>query len=108
MTQDHFLGEIYDRLHEPSITIITGEGGNYVSRMKHLIETDWRWRNIKSRRLVPLELEHLNMFPNNFTEIGLNENGEEYIIPDARRAFLMGNALVTGCVENIGKALIKK
>ncbi len=44
------------------------------------------------RRLVPVELERLNMFPDNHTA-GAS---------DMRRAFLMGNALVTGIVERIG------
>ena len=98
--------DLYDRLDEPSRTIVTGEGGNSASRMKHLIKTSSGWRNIKSRRLIPLELERLNMFPDYFTEEGLEENGEEYTIPDGRRAFLMGNAMVTGIVARIGKKLL--
>ena len=47
------------------------------------------------RRLIPLELERLNMFPDHHTE-GAS---------DIRRAFLMGNALVTGIVERIGIVL---
>ena len=62
--------DLYDRLDEPSRTIITAEGGKSVSRMKHLIQTS----NGKSRRLVPIELERLNMFPDDFTKIGIDEN----------------------------------
>lgn len=43
-----------------------------------------------------MELERLNMFPDNHT-LGAS---------DLRRAFLMGNALVTGVVERIGVELI--
>ena len=51
------------------------------------------------RRLTPYELEKLNMFPGNLTKIdGVSEG---------RRAFFMGNALVVGVVEKIGKSLIK-
>ena len=32
----------------------------------------------------------------------------EYQIPKARRAFLIGNALVVGCVTRIGSALEEK
>jgi DNA (cytosine-5)-methyltransferase 1 len=71
--------------------------------MKHLIQT----KSGKSRRLIPLELERLNMFPDNFTEKGLDDSGEEYQVLDTRRAFLMGNAMVTGIVTKIGKELIK-
>lgn len=83
-----------DPLDSPSRTIITGEGGSSASRFKHVIKTE----SGKFRRLTPLELERLNLFPDNHTE-GCS---------DTKRAFLMGNALVVGVVENIGKSLIKK
>lgn len=83
-----------DSLESPSRTIVTGEGGATPSRFKHVIKT----KNGKLRRLTPLELERLNMFPDNHTE-GCS---------DIRRAFLMGNALVTGIVEKIGVSLISK
>ena len=54
----------------------------------------------KYRRLTPLELERLNMFPDNHT---LHEN-----TTNSKRAFLMGNALVIGVVEEIGKNLYKQ
>lgn len=94
--------DLYDSLDEPSRTIITGEGGKSASRMKHLIQT----ANGESRRLIPVELERLNMFPDNFTAIGLYESGEEYQVLDTRRAFLMGNAMVTGIVAKLGKSLL--
>ena len=71
---------------------------------KHLIKTS----SGKSRRLIPLELERLNMFPDNFTEFGKNKDGTVYNLLDSKRAFLMGNALVIGCVENIGKTLLNR
>ena len=95
--------DLFDRLDEPSRTIITAEGGKSVSRMKHLIKC----KKGKARRLIPLELERLNMFPDNFTKIGLNHKNQEYLIKDTRRAFLMGNAMVTGIVKKIGTELIK-
>ena len=52
------------------------------------------------RRLIPMELERLNMFPDNFTE-----HGE---VPPNKRAFLMGNALVIGVVEKLGESLAKR
>ena len=94
--------DLYDRLDEPSRTIITAEGGKSVSRMKHLIQIS----SGKSRRLVPLELERLNMFPDDFTKFGIDNNGEEYSLLDTKRAFLMGNAMVTGIVEQLGKKLL--
>lgn len=85
---------LIDDLDLPSRTIITSEGGKSPSRVKHLIE-----QNGKLRRLTPVELERLNMFPDDFTKI---EN-----ITNAKRAFLMGNALVIGVVERIGQSLIQ-
>jgi DNA (cytosine-5)-methyltransferase 1 len=82
-----------DALDKPSRTIITGEGGSSPSRFKHVIKT----KDGKFRRLMPLELERLNMFPDNHTE-GAS---------DIKRAFFMGNALIVGVVEKIAKELIK-
>jgi DNA (cytosine-5)-methyltransferase 1 len=84
-----------DALDQPSRTIITGEGGKSPSRFKHVVQT-----KKGLRRLSPVELERLNMFPDNHT---LLEG-----IPDAKRAFFMGNALVVGIVEQIGSALFQK
>jgi DNA (cytosine-5)-methyltransferase 1 len=81
-----------DSLDKPSRTIITGEGGRTASRFKHII-----LQNGKHRRLTPVELERLNMFPDNHTKL----EG----ITDAKRAFFMGNALVIGIVEKLGKSL---
>jgi DNA (cytosine-5)-methyltransferase 1 len=82
-----------DALDKPSRTIITGEGGSSPSRFKHVIET----KDGKKRRLTPIELERLNMFPDNHTEG----------VSDVRRAFFMGNALVVGIIEKLGKSLAK-
>lgn len=80
-----------DYLDRASRTIITGEGGAGPSRFKHIIKT----YSGRYRRLIPIELERLNMFPDNHT----------FGASDLRRAFLMGNALVTGIVERIGVVL---
>lgn len=83
-----------DALDKPSRTIITGEGGSTPSRFKHVIKTP----SEKLRRLTPVELERLCMFPDNHTA------GQ----PDAKRAFFMGNALVVGIIERLGKELAKR
>ena len=85
-----------DLLTNPSRTILTGEGGSSPTRFKHIIQTRRGYR-----RLTPVELERLNGFPDDWTL--LDCNGEE--LSDARRAFFMGNALVVGLVEKVGKAL---
>jgi DNA (cytosine-5)-methyltransferase 1 len=80
-----------DALDRPSRTIITGEGGPTPSRFKHVIAD----AQGHLRRLTPIELERLNMFPDNHTAG----------VSDVKRAFFMGNALVVGIVENVGKTL---
>lgn len=82
-----------DYLDQPSRTIITGEGGTAPSRFKHVVKT----KSGRYRRLLPIELERMNMFPDNHTM--------HPEVSDGRRAFLMGNALVCGIVEQIGKSL---
>ncbi|MDP2188336.1 MAG: DNA (cytosine-5-)-methyltransferase [Sphingobacteriaceae bacterium] len=84
-----------DSLDKPSRTIITGEGGKSPSRFKHVIHTSKGYR-----RLSPVELERLNMFPDNHTKL----EG----VSDAKRAFFMGNALVVGVIEKIGISLCQK
>ena len=81
-----------DALDNASRTIITGEGGKSPSRFKHVVAT-----RKGLRRLTPVELERLNMFPDNHTSV----EG----ISDTKRAFFMGNALVVGIVEKIGEEL---
>lgn len=80
-----------DALNKPSRTIITAEGGSTPSRFKHVVKT----KSGKLRRLTPVELERLCMFPDNHTA------GQV----DTKRAFFMGNALVVGVIERLGKSL---
>ena len=84
-----------DALDNASRTIITGEGGKSPSRFKHVVETDKGLR-----RLTPIELERLNMFPDNHTKL----DG----VTDTKRAFFMGNALVVGVIDKLGKELYKQ
>lgn len=84
-----------DPLDKPSRTIITGEGGPSASRFKHVVKTP----SGRYRRLMPIELERLNMFPDNHTC--------HPDVTDGRRAFLMGNALVCGVVQQVGKSLYR-
>ena len=82
-----------DSLDNPSRTIVTQEIGRSPDRMRHIIRTDdGGWR-----RLSPIELERLNMFPDDWTLV----DG----IPDSRRGFLMGNALVVGIIERLREPL---
>lgn len=80
-----------DPVNKPSRTIITSEGSSTPYRTSHVV----RHNSKRHRRLLPIELERLNLFPDNFTA-GLS---------DPQRGFLMGNALVIGIVERIGAEL---
>jgi DNA (cytosine-5)-methyltransferase 1 len=82
-----------DPLERASRTIITGEGGPTPSRFKHVVQQNPP--DGPYRRLTPVELERLNMFPDNHTAG----------VSDARRAFFMGNALVVGVVEKLAREI---
>lgn len=107
-----------DSLSRASRTIITGEGGSGPSRFKHVVRFKPTKNQIKNldltskeckevrkklelksnewlRRLVPIELERLNGFPDDHTAGAT----------DGKRAFFMGNALVVGIVEKIAKQI---
>ncbi len=88
-----------DSLDKPSRTILTGEGGATPSRFKHVVRTDKGYR-----RLMPIELERLNGFPDNWTRVGADGK----ILSDARRAFFMGNALVVGLIEKVAVELMSR
>lgn len=85
-----------DAIDKPSRTIITGEGGASASRFKHVIKT----KDGRYRRLTPLELERLDIFPDNHTQLAG--------VSDVRRAFICGNALVVGAITKVGESLLKK
>lgn len=81
-----------DALDRPARTILTGEGGSGASRMKHAIKGD----SGRIRRLVPDELDQIQMFPKGWTDTGMT---------DGHRAFCMGNALVVEIPHRLGKEI---
>lgn len=83
-----------DPIDRPSRTILTSEGGSSPSRSKHIVGTS----DDRFRRLLPVELERLNGFPDDWTNTGMTET---------QRAFCMGNALVVGVVERIARVIAK-
>lgn len=83
-----------DPLDRPARTILTGEGGAGASRMKHAIRGD----SGRIRRLIPDELDQIQMFPKGWTR-GMS---------DSHRAFCMGNALVVGIPHAIGKVIANR
>lgn len=85
----------FDALDSPSRTMVTAEIGSTPSRMRHIFE----YEEGKYRRLMPIEAERLNMFPDDWTLIDR--------ISDSRRGFLMGNALVVGIIQRLREPLKK-
>jgi DNA (cytosine-5)-methyltransferase 1 len=83
-----------DSIDKPSRTVVTAEIGKSASRMRHLIKHD----DGTYRTLFPLETERLNMFPDNWTKMN-DEKGKQ--IPDSKRGFMMGNALVVGIIQRL-------
>lgn len=80
-----------DNLDAPARTMLTSESG--VSRTTHVIED---YQTKKLRLLTPKECERINGFPDNWTDTGMS---------DRKRYFMMGNALVVGVIEKIGKEI---
>lgn len=74
-----------DPLHLPGRTMLTSEGT--INRSSHVIE-DHETGN--RRFLTPVEAERLQAFPDGWTETGM---------PEKRRYFMMGNALVTKLIS---------
>lgn len=86
---------LVDSADLPSRTLLTSEGS--ISRTTHLIKDSKGYR-----LLTALETERLQGFPDNWTKVKLSK-GKEVKVPDTRRKFFMGNALVVEVVEIIGK-----
>ena len=84
-----------DSINRPSRTIVTSSGGTGPSRFKHIILDPWEK---KLRILTPEEVELLCGFPMKWTNTGMPENW---------RYFCMGNALIVGLIEKMGKTLSK-
>ena len=99
-------GEIYyfsegqlsfpDKLDVPARTMLTSE--STTNRSSHVVKD-----NVSGnlRTLTPVEAERIQMFPDNWTDIGSKTMTER------RRYFMMGNALVVGVVQRLGHYLEK-
>lgn len=93
-----------DPLDRPARTILTGEGGRGASRMKHAVEGD----SGRIRRLVPDELDQIQMFPKGWTDAGMTDGQRAFCMGnalDGQRTFCMGSALVVGIPHAIGRVL---
>lgn len=83
----------YDSLDLPGRTMLTSEGS--INRSTHIIMDHTK---NELRILTPIECERLNQFPDNWTDSGMPEN---------RRYFMMGNALVCGIVSKLSDEINK-
>ncbi|SDX73299.1 DNA (cytosine-5-)-methyltransferase [Salimicrobium album] len=82
-----------ERLDVPSRTMLTSEGTK--NRSSHVVED---LNTGKIRFITPLEAELLNGFPAKWTATGT--------MPERTRYFCMGNALVVGLIEKMGKEIM--
>ena len=85
-----------DKLHDPARTILTSEGT--MNRSSHVVRDKFSGN---LRILTPLEVERVQMFPDNWTNINSKAMTER------RRYFMMGNALVVSIVKRLGNAIYK-
>lgn len=81
----------YDDLSLPGRTMLTSEGST--NRSTHILKDP---ATEKLRILTPVECERMQMFPDNWTDTGM---------PEKRRYFMMGNALVTGIIKRLGSEI---
>lgn len=80
-----------DNLDSPARTILTSESSK--NRSTHVVQDK---KTGQLRFLTPFECERINEFPKGWTDTGM---------PQKFRYFVMGNALVVGLIESIGKQL---
>ena len=83
----------FDDLSLPGRTMLTSEGS--VNRSTHIVKDP---KTKRLRLLTPIECERLNQFPDNWTDSGM---------PEKRRYFMMGNALVCGIIKKMGVEIDK-
>lgn len=82
-----------DSLDKPARTMLTSESS--INRSSHIVKD---LKSGKLRIITPIEAERINGFPDDWTNTGM---------PDKRRYFMMGNALVVGVIKKIGEEISK-
>jgi DNA (cytosine-5)-methyltransferase 1 len=82
-----------DPTDRPARTMLTSESS--VNRSTHVVED---LNTHEYRLLTPIECERLNGFADDWTNTGM---------PEKMRYFCMGNALVVGIIEKLGKEISK-
>lgn len=90
-----------DEYDKPARTVLTNEGS--FSRTTHIVRDK---KTDKIRLLTPIELEHIQGFPSDWTKECLVD-GKIIEMPMHKRSFMMGNALVVNLVEKMEEQLSK-
>ena len=88
-----------DEYDKPARTMLTSEGS--FSRTTHIVKDR---RTGRIRLLTPGETERIQGFPTDHTKYCLVD-GNVVEMPTGKRRFMMGNALVVGLVERMGRKL---
>ena len=88
-----------DSYDKPARTMLTSEGN--FSRTTHIVKDK---KTGRIRLLTPTEAERIQGFPTDHTKYCLS-NEEVIEMPDKKRRFMMGNALVVNLIEQMEKQL---
>ncbi|MBS6722975.1 MAG: DNA (cytosine-5-)-methyltransferase [Clostridiales bacterium] len=91
--------EMLDSYDKPARTLLTSEGN--FSRTTHIVKDR---KTGKVRLLTAEETERIQGFPTDHTKYCLI-NGEKVEMPERKRRFMMGNALVVNLIEDMEKTL---
>lgn len=90
-----------DSYDKPARTMLTSEGS--FSRTTHIVKDK---KTGRIRLLTPMEAERIQGFPTDHTKYCLVK-GEVVEMPENKRRFMMGNALVVNLVEQMEKQISK-
>lgn len=90
---------LIDEWDKPARTILTSEGN--FSRTTHVVKDRVTG---ELRLLTPIETERIQGFPTNHTKYCLTK-GEIVNMPEKKRKYMMGNALVVNLIEDMEKTL---
>ena len=88
-----------DEYDKPARTMLTSEGS--FNRTTHIVRDK---KTDEIRLLTPIEVEHIQGFPTDWTKECL-VNGEIVEMPVHKRRFMMGNALVVNLVKKMEEQL---
>ncbi len=79
----------------------------FTNALSSVSKDNYLLKNAKIRRLTPTECERLQGFPDNWTEWGIDENGEKVKISDTQRYRALGNAVTTSVITFLGHKIME-